>query len=186
MIVGYRDQGFTAVAIVSSMLILSLPQSAWAGLGSKYATRDPVTCASTKEPAKGAPTSQQAASYVRCHDEGEDSFHHMILEQNVKVEIGKGRPFQGGGLSDINMHDVDPSELVYPIRGSFLMYQCSNIAAGDPWQSIYAAGKNCSIYDEKSAVGACWKTTFGDWKCTMGDPKADITPESRQGVAGPK
>ena len=84
------------------------------------------------------------------------------------------------------MHDVDPSEPVYPIRGSYLMYQCSNIAPGHPWQSVYAAGKNCTIYDHKQAVGSCWKTTFGDWKCTMGDPNANITPESQKSVAGPK
>ncbi len=186
MTVRIRNKGFIAVAIVSGTLTLCLPQNAWAGIGSKYAARDPVTCSSTKEPAKGAPSAQQAANYVRCHDEGEDSFHHLILEQDVKVEIGKGRPFQGGRLSDINMHDVDPSELVYPIRGSYMMYQCSNIAPGDPWQSIYAAGKNCAIYDHKNAVGSCWKTTFGDWKCTMGDPNANITPESQKGVAGPK
>ncbi|MGA7949194.1 MAG: hypothetical protein WCA45_03420 [Thiobacillaceae bacterium] len=162
---------------------------AYAGIGAKYATRDPATCASKTKPAKGAPTAEQAKQYVLCGSasrvgEGEDSYHHMILMENVRVEIGQGRPFQGGINSDINMHDVDPRFPIYPIRGSFDMYQCSNIAAGDPWQSIYEAGKNCDVYEEHRATGSCFKTTFGDWDCSMTD--LNVGGPARKNVSGPK
>jgi len=170
-------------------MLASSPGFADVGMGAKYATRNPATCTSKTEPAKGAPTAEQARRYLLCGSasrvgEGEDSFHHMVLMENVKVDIGKGRPFQGGNNSDINMHDIDPRFPVYPIRGSFDMYQCSNIAAGDPWQSIYEAGKNCDVYEEHRATGSCFKTTFGDWDCSMGD--ANAGGPSRRNVSGPK
>ena len=170
--------------IVAIAIALGAAATASAGVGSKYAARDPVTCDSTKAPASGAPSAQQALQYTKCGEEGEDSFHHLILTSDMRVEIGKGRPFQGGGNSDINMHDVDPSQPIYPIRGSYKMYQCSNVAAGDPWQSIYTAGKNCDVYDYKAATGACYKTTFGDWKCFMTD--TTNTSPVQSSVAGPK
>ena len=170
-------------------IVAAAPVFAQVGIGAKYATRDPATCASKTKPAKGAPTVEQAKQYVLCGSasrvgEGEDSYHHMILLENVRVQIGQGRPFQGGINSDINMHDVDPHFPVYPIRGSFDMYQCSNIAVGDPWQSIYEAGKNCDVYEEHRATGICFKTTFGDWDCSMGDP--NVGGPARKNVAGPK
>ena len=30
-------------------------------------------------------------------------------------------------------------------------------------------GKNCNAYDQPKATGMCYKTTFGDWRCTMID-----------------
>jgi hypothetical protein len=162
------------IIFLALLITVATIGTAAAGEGAKYATRDPRSCASKSEPKSGAPTAEQAKRYVICGSsvhlgEGEDSFHHMILLENVQVQVGKGRPFQGGINSDINMHDVDVDFPVYPIRGSFDMYQCSNVAPGDPWQSIYEARKNCDLYHETRATGACYKTTFGDWDCTMTD-----------------
>src|SRR3569833_2372128 len=88
----------------AAVLLSFLPALARAeGLGAKYATRDPATCASKTEPATGAPSPEQVKRYLlsgsaRRVGEGEDSFHHLILMENVQVQIGKGRPFQGGNV----------------------------------------------------------------------------------------
>jgi hypothetical protein len=93
----------------------------------------------------------------------------MILIEELQVEVRKGRPFQGGGLSDINMTDIDPSMPVYPIRGSYEQYSCKNIDPKDPNGWPDKPGKNCLCSHIPKATGACWKTSFGDWKCSLVD-----------------
>jgi len=171
--------GFVTIAVANA---------AAAGEGEKYATRDPRTCASKTEPKAGAPSAEQAKAYLICGSaahlgEGVDSFHLLVLMENVQVQVGAGRPFQGGGNSDVNMHDVDVKYQIYPIRGSFDMYQCANVAPGDPWQSVRDPKKNCNLYHETKAIGSCYKTTFGDWDCTMVDPTASIAASN---IAGPQ
>ena len=178
-----------SLSVLVLAIVATMPGFAQAGIGAKYATRDPATCVSKTEPEKGAPTSEQAKRYVICGSayrtaEGVDGYHRMILMENVRVEVGKGRPFQGGGYSDINMHDIDPRFPVYPIRGSYDMYQCSNIAVGDPWKSLSEPGKNCNVYEEHHATGSCYKTSFGDWDCSMND--FNMGGPVRQNVSGPQ
>jgi hypothetical protein len=111
---------------------------------------------------------------------------NLYLFENVQAEIGKGRPFRGGGLSggaDINMADADPSEPVYPIRGSFSQWQCAN-----PKTSISPEGQNCDLLSIPKASGVCYKTTFGDWVCRMvsDNPTVDLTQRIKKGVQGPR
>ena len=159
--------GMGTLAQNTSLLV---PQK---GIGAKYGTRDPMTCSSKKEPAKGAPSPELATQYVICGKTGERevSDQTLYLMQDVQVEVGNGRSFQGGGLSDINMRDIDPSLPVYPIRGKYTLYRCTKLGmfGGDP-------GKNCWIYDHPEAEGACYKTTFGDWSCKMADMSKGTNP----------
>jgi hypothetical protein len=183
-----RSMKIFATRAMTCFIVAAAPGFALAGIGAKYATRDPVSCMSKTKPEKGAPTAEQVKQYVVCGSasrpgEGENGYHRMILMENVRVEIGQGRPFQGGVNSDINMHDVDPRFPIYPIRGSYVWYQCSNIADGDPWKSIDEPGRNCNVYEHPRATGSCFKTTFGDWDCSMTDINAGL---SRKNVAGPK
>ena len=145
-------------------LILSIacimPVLAQQGVGKLYGTRDPVTCASTKEPSRGVPSAAQVAQYVRCSVE-KKSGDYLMLTENVKVEIAKGRPFQPG--SDI-LPDGDTTLPLYPIRGSMTRFTCSQ--ASDYMKN---KGKNCLIWVEPKASGICYKTTFGDWNCSMSD-----------------
>ena len=150
------------------------------GVGAKYAARDPHICRTKKAPSSGAPTAEQARQYFTCSAEGEFS-HSLYLAENVQVEIGKGRPFNI--VQDINTQEIDPSQPVYPIRGSYTQYQCSNVYPKDPWHSIYTAGKNCDIYNVPDAKGLCYKTTFSDWVCKMGSANIQLV---KQSVAGPK
>jgi hypothetical protein len=149
------------------------------GVGAVYGTRDPAVCISKKEPAKGAPSPEQAIQYFKCEREkGVDGQTNIYLYENVKLEIGKGRPYQ---VSDMRLSDIDPSLLVYPIRGSFDMYQCK-----DPNHllSNQVPEKNCSVSQDLQGKGVCYKTTFGDWSCIMG---YDLDFRStKRNVPGPK
>ena len=142
------------------------------GIGARFDTRDPTSCASRKEPAKGAPTAAQAKQYFLCQAEymekaGEPHNDTLSLRTNVIVEVGKGRPFNiitDSGCTPCNL--IDPSQTVYPIRGSSTFWDCHSV---HPLGGInVAAGKNCSKGEDSGATGMCFKTTFGDWYCPMG------------------
>jgi hypothetical protein len=136
------------------------------GVGAKYGSRDPFVCKSKKDPAKGTPSPSQIKDYVRCDVQLGEGVHipgnNLYLLDNVQVEIGKGRPYQ---VSDMNLRDIDSSQPVYPIRGSYDKYQCGVVSA----DIHYQRGKNCRIYRHPHATGICYKTTFADWDCMMID-----------------
>jgi hypothetical protein len=138
------------------------------GVGAKYGARDPFTCKSTKQPLQGAPSAEQAKAYLigRFEKEtGTGTLGQLYLTENVKLEIGKGRPFEQGDGSG----DADVSELVYPIRGSFTYYRCY------PINSVYPVGQSCKKIESPNAEGFCYKTTFGDWRCSMVDIQTSKT-----------
>ena len=132
------------------------------GVGKNYGARDPLTCKSTKDPEKGPPSADQVRAYFISgfeQEKGTGTLGELYLTENVKVEIGKGRPFeQGDGSGDVDVH-----ELIYPIRGSYTYYRCY------PVNSVHPLGKNSVKVEQPKAEGLCYKTTFGDWKCTMAD-----------------
>src|SRR5262249_35686950 len=110
---------------ITSLLIIpalaSVAMHAQPGVGTVYGTRNPITCKSTKEPLKGGLSTQQAALYVRCGREGieSDSHHNLFLLENVQLEVGKGRPYEAAD----HANDIDPAQLVYPVRGVMDVYQ---------------------------------------------------------------
>jgi len=153
----------TSIAIIAFALFCGSLAYGQAGIGATYGSREPVTCQSKKEPARGAPSPQQAAMYWRCEKEGTRSGSdiNLYLYENVKLDVGKGRPFQA---SDQFSNDVDPSQLIYPVRGTMDMYQCA-----DPKRSTPPSpGHNCSFTAGNPLTGACYKTAFGDWRCDLG------------------
>lgn len=134
------------------------------GSGKPYGARDPQTCASRKEPAKGAPSAAQAAQYFACDQEGVDGFRNLTQVADVKVEVApKGRPFNV--LTD-SVPDIDVSALVFNIRGGFTQNYCTLVGGNGQYSN---AGKNCLVYDEPNAKGTCYKDNFGDWHCQMVD-----------------
>jgi len=168
---------FLAIVVVFAGA-LDLAQSQ-TGVGSKYGSRDPFVCKSRKEPAKGTPMPAQIKDYVKCSSENVVGrmAPKLYLLEHVPVEVGKGRPFQA---ADLNFAVIDNSMPLYPIRGSYDWYICHVNEAGFP------AGRNCSIYKEPNASGFCYKTTFGDWNCTMADRAAIARGPEAQPVAPPK
>ena len=149
------------------------------GLGAKFGARDPFVCKSKKEPATGAPSPSQMRDYVKCSSENVvgSMGPKLYLLENVQVEVGKSRPFLA---TDLNFADIDSSQPLYPIRGSYDWYVCHVNEVGFP------PGRNCSRYKEPSASGYCYKTTFGDWNCTMSDRTAIGRGPEIQPVAPPK
>lgn len=137
------------------------------GEGAKFGARDPHTCPSRKEPAKGALSGGQAKQYFICDTEkvwhGATTFLKLVTD--VNVEIGKGRPFNRS-TDGFQNSDIDASETVYPIRGSFTAWQCS---PHGEWNVV--PGQNCTKAENPHASGTCWKSTFGEWHCDMLDVK---------------
>ena len=154
-------QRLVSIAAVAALFGLVLPPPAGAaGEGKPYGARDPVTCGSTAAPASGGPSAAQAARYVACGVEKVSS-GNLYLVSDVKVQVGAPRPFLPRVDSGV---DVDTSKQVYPIRGSFRRYIC------DPVSSYMGnAGKNCAYANETEAKGTCYRTSFGDWRCSMLD-----------------
>lgn len=164
----------TSVSLAAAALLLAAYGLAAApGIGAKYGARDPRTCSSTKEPTSGAISADQAKVYVICHEEKE-SRGDLYLVEDVKVEVGKPRPYQ----VRVDSHpDIDTTAPVYPVRGSFSQYQCVEVS-----DYMKNAGKNCNRYDHPHAEGVCYKTNYGDWQCQM----FDLNRTQTRDVAPPK
>jgi len=140
------------------------------GGGKEYATRDPLACKSKKEPAKGAPSASQLKDYVRCSNE-RIAGGYISLVENPQIEIGKSRPYSA--WSDSGNSNIDNSEPVYPIRGTYDLYSCR-----PPGSMGFPAGANCNVRKATEFKGTCFKTTFGDWSCPIqgiGDGFAGVT-----------
>ncbi len=134
------------------------------GVGTKYGSRNPWTCPSSKVPEKGPPTAAQARAYfiaMNEHEKLDGGIEQiLVLMEDVTIEVGKGRPFApGDGTKD----DFDPTELVYPVRGGYTTVTCHAL------NTVYLTGKNCTKFEQPHAEGLCYRNAFGDWKVLMLD-----------------
>lgn len=145
----------------------------------KYGARDPRTCDNTIAPRRGAMTATLAKQYFICQAEGV-SGAYLYLVENEKVEVGGGRPYSGN--ADLGVPDIDPKVPIYPIRGSYTRYQC---LPEDASMNSSAPGKNCNVQIYRKATGECYKTTFGDWRCSMTNGPTD-NDDYNNGVPPPK
>jgi len=119
-----------------------------------YQGRAPRQCTSVTAP----PSVSQATAMVQCWSDAVSAFG-LFLYQDVKVQIGSSRPYLI--TSDSYLAQIDPTAIVYPIRGSYTSYACHGI------NNLVPPGKQCSRQAVPQAMGMCWKTSFGDWKCYM-------------------
>jgi hypothetical protein len=159
---GVQSQMMTTI---TTMFLLGVFGAAGAqSIGAKYGTRDPRTCADSKAPARGAMTPALATKYLICSEEKVSGENLYLIEGLTSVEVGGSRPYN---LRNDSSEDIDVTAPVYPIRtGSYKSYQCGIVNAGNK-------GYNCNIYPYPSGSGACRRTTFGDWKCSLGYQTAD-------------
>ena len=114
-------------------------------LGAKYGTREPKACATRTAPAKGALSADQARQYFICDAEHE-STSHLFLVTNVKVQVA---PASHPASRSILGGDLDPSQPIWDIRGSFTQYQCSQAAT---WDNAYSRTHNCTMNDMPTAT----------------------------------
>jgi hypothetical protein len=155
----------------------ALPQAAKTN---RFGAREPRTCDDTKAPAQGAITAALAQKYLNCQMEY-ISMGQLYLVENLKVEVGGGIPY-AAIRGQRSFAEIDVNHPVYPIRGSFLQYQCSDPVT----EHVGPPDTNCTTYNHPKAVGYCYKTTFGDWRCQMTDSAATEKENSRRNVAPPK
>jgi hypothetical protein len=155
-----RGLYLSILATLSLNVALPLAAMAQAGAGVSFDARDPATCPDKSAPTVGPITADLAAQYVTCEEESASYITLQLVDQ-MKVQVGAPRAFQFETDSSDN---VDSSQPVYPIRGSYVRYRCSH-----PNAAVGTVGKNCSLYDQPNASGSCTKTTFGDWYCQMKD-----------------
>lgn len=160
-------------SVILSALLVSLnaagARAAQTHLGAPYGARDPDVCASTKSPASGAPTVAQAKAYFLCGPTGEaegNGYLYLISELKMRV-AGHSRPYNS--WTDATP-DIDPSQPVYSVSGSFVKYQC--VRPGMGGGASYPIGKNCDRVASASntpfkATGICYKDAFADWHCKM-------------------
>lgn len=129
-------------------------------VGARFASREPKACPSGVGPANGPLTVPLATAFVICsreHATGDE----IYLVGGATIQVGRPRPFT---RDDTYMHDADPSQPVYAIRGSIVTYQCDQISTIDP-----NSGQNCRAIAEPNASGFCYGTAFGEWSCFMRD-----------------
>jgi hypothetical protein len=137
-------------------------------MNATYQTREPRLCKALT----AAPVQAQAAALVQCTMDV-DRPAGLFLMQDVKATLGAARSYQSEIDSDLA--EIDLAAPVYPLIGSLKIYWCSPVGVG------YPAGKNCMLSPTPYAVGKCWKTTFGEWKCNLAGPASN----TRSGFPGP-
>lgn len=138
-------------------------------MNATYASRDARRCRSLGRP----PNPGEASVLVQCTMEVANSIGVRLM-QNVRVEMSAPRDFQPD--ADGRLQDLDARAPIIPLIGSATLYFCNSVAFG-----LYHAGTNCSITPMQQVPGRCWKTNFGDWKCSLDEPTAN----SRTGQPGP-
>lgn len=124
------------------------------GFDAVFKTREPRTCNSVTS----VPTVAQIPALIQCQRESKSPYSIYLLS-NIKVQAGGFRAYSQ--FQDGYATSIDTSAKVMPIRGSLVQWLCS--------QDRDKPGANCSRKSEPKAEGTCWKTTFGDWKCSMLD-----------------
>ena len=133
-----------------------------------YQARNPRLC----KPVSAPPSPGQAAVLIQCTMD-QDRATGLFLMQEVNIVMSQPRAFNGD--TDSNLPEIDMSAPVFPLSGSLKVSWCSPIGVG------YPAGRNCQVMPTPMAMGSCWKTTFGDWKCNLIGP----APDSRKALPGP-
>lgn len=163
-----RGAMWLGASLVGAMALTA--EAGWAaGEGARWGARDPVlTCPQISAQID----STSAVGLLRCARESITASDELWLLEDVSVQVGAARAFQGRGEL-MTMPDADTSKPVHSLQGSWTWVTCRDPKAvsrtgGDP-------GRNCTQARVAKAEGACWMTTFGTWRCNMTGPSASAT-----------
>src|SRR5258706_12797123 len=133
------------------------------GAGANYGARDPEACKSRKDPAKGAPTAEQARHYFACDSEREVAgavprASRLYLVSDVVLEVAPvSRPFN---IRTDTQTDIDPRQPVYNIRGSYAEYQCLHPESNGTGTNH--KGRNGNRWANATASGVCYVGPLAD------------------------
>jgi hypothetical protein len=134
-----------------------------AALGAKYGVPGPRAC-TTATPPGDRLTAQAANAYVTCGLEGEAYTGDGVnLAADVSIQLSQPRAY---AYETDRFDGVDPTKPVYGVRGSATLYRCVAPGAGVT-ESAAWAGKHCMVGPDPNGKGVCYKTTFGQWQCTL-------------------
>jgi hypothetical protein len=157
-------------ALVSGVSVSANAETA----ASPWGARSPAQCPSVQQ--GRPPSNEQAIQLLRCLKEtASQSSGELWLMEDVRVEMG-GPTDYAAMYPLITMTGADTTKKVYPIRGSWTWSTCMLRAdaarKGNP-------DLNCREAGVSEATGACWQTTFGDWKCAMNGRTGDSVSPTR-------
>jgi len=133
------------------------PRSGDISIGARYGTRDPRIC--NRRPDHF--TSVQAREVFICDAEHEFN-GRLYLVSDVSVDVVKSRPFDSS--IDARKPGIDRSQPVFDIRATYNNYQCSPIPASHFDNPNI---RTCDQFHTTGASGGCYKSTAGDWHCTV-------------------
>ncbi len=82
--------------------------------------------------------------------------------------------------TDANKLNIDPTQTVYPIQGSYTVWKCGPSGYLGNQTNRFCFNKT----EEPHAEGICYKNSFGDWHCVMTDLKTAKTTNACPGTGG--
>jgi hypothetical protein len=149
---GFKTSGVQAAGSASGADLSGPPT--W---NAEFTARNPRVCTKLMTP----PNASQAKALVQCDHEGRSILTGMnpviFLVTDLTVEVGPPRKFM---MSQDAGPDIDVTAPVYPIQGTGTGWRCLSTRS-------LPAGQNCGKHVASPGVGECWRTPFGDWRCSM-------------------
>lgn len=102
----------------------------------------------------GNPTDADAAVLLQCTSEGPFGTIETLMT-SVSVHITGSRPIGPGDAMD---QHIDTRGPLYTLVASANVFSC-----GD---KSFMPGQSCLMQQLENAPGTCWKTTYGEYRCT--------------------
>jgi hypothetical protein len=125
----------------------------------QYGGRAPRPCPAIRH----KPSDAEAAVLAQCTMEGSFGSTERLLT-NVQIHITGSHKFSTDNAgaynpADNNRKDIDNRAEVLTIVGYAKQYACG--------VQSFAPGKSCTITDMPNGAGACWKTSYGEYRCNF-------------------
>ena len=165
--------GSGAGAQLSSPCCMVAGDSAHAGMGSQFGTRDPPRAPPISRRRADRSDANVAGYYVGCYYEFYDEHNgELYLTEMTPLQVSAPRPF--------NL-DTDPSaaDSDYPVQdisaAQFVTYTCEPLNGSND-------GANCHVADARNAAGFCYRKRDRNWECVL---NPDPTRFQQSEGAGP-
>lgn len=130
-----------------------------AALLQQFGGRPPRPCPAITH----TPSDAEAAILAQCTMEGPFGSTETLLT-NIRVHITGSRAFSTNSAGrytgeDNSRKDIDNRADVLTLTGSARQYACG--------VQSFSPGQSCTITEMPESPGACWKTTYGEYRCNF-------------------